>query len=192
MSDTTPLRSNMQIEGARFRSGVSEALLQGIEQNINFTNYFQTIEKDFKVNGNVGLLILPFTVDGMDVIEFTSQIIDVWMYVMVPGASGSTEFDCQVSPSPGSSFVSIFTTKPRISYNAGVSEVWVGVVNPALIGPDYSPPTYTPPPNTVRPVLDASVVNSIAAWSALKVIVTAKQAGSKNCGLLIRYRRTNS
>ena len=190
MSDQAPTKLNMQIEGERFRSGVSESLIQGLGGNVNFQNYFQTIEKDYKLNGAYGFQALPLTVDGLDVIEFNSQIIDVWLYNLTPGSSSFVEFDCEVITTPGGAGTSIFTTKPQIAFNA-VADCWVGVVNPSLVGPLYVPPTYTPPAHTVRPVLDLSVVNSIPAWSALKVSMTSAQQGARDCGLLVRYRRIN-
>ena len=188
MSDLNPTRSIVQLQGTEFRSGVSESLMQSIGGNGNFNSYFQTIDLSFKLNGIIGGVSTPFIFDVLDPQPFNLQIIDAWMAIRTTGTSGTTTMDCLVSPAPGSGFVSIFTTKPSIAYNA-VSPCWLGVVNPGLVGPAYAPGTYTPPANTTRPVLNPSVVNSIPAWSALQVELTAVAPGSQNVSLTLITRR---
>lgn len=189
MADVLPIRQTIPIPGSQYLSAVSENLVQSVAGLNNFLAYFQHSEKQFFLNGGYSLVAAPQTgVDGLAVFEFNAQIIDVWMFNMTAGTSGTTTLDCLVATSSGGTFSSIFTTTPSISYQAG-NNVWVGAVNPTLIGNQYSPsPSYAAPANTTQPVLNATITNSIAAWSAIRVDMLAAQAGGQNCGLLVHYR----
>ena len=190
MSDFPPVRAQAQLEANRFRSGVSESLMQVYAGSTNFQNYFNYQKFDFKLFGFYNAVATPFYFDGLDIFEFNSAIIDVWAWCEYGGSSGTTTFDVQIETSPGSGWTSIFTTQPSIAYNAtGASDgCWVGVVNAGLVGPEYFPPTYTAPANTVRPVL-SSVANSITAWTGIRALLTSVQGGQpKDCGIMIRAR----
>jgi len=190
MSDLTPKRRNTQLEGCRFQSAVSENLAQTIAADNNFINYFQMMDKRFNFNGGYGSVALPITAaDGLDVFEFNSQIIDVWLFVRVAGSSGTTGIDIEVADTPAGPWTSIFTTTPKITSTAG-SYVWVGAVNPSLVGPAYNPsPSYAPPVGTTQGVLNSSITNLITAWSAIRCNLSTAQGGSPDgCGVLIRYR----
>jgi hypothetical protein len=191
MTDFPPERVESQTEAMRFRSGVSEALMQSLGASTNFQNYFAHQKFDFKLFGFYAPQATPFYFDGLDVFEFNSAIIDTWAWVDIAGSSGTTTFDVEIEATPGAGWTSIFTTKPAISYNAAGSgnQVWVGVVNSTLIGPSFTYPAYTAPTNTVRPVLNTSVVNSISAFTAMRAKLTTLQGGTpKNCGIMVRVR----
>lgn len=189
MADITPARVTIPLPGSQFLSAVSENLIQSLGGMNNFLAYFAHQTKQFFLNGQYSLVTVPQTgSDGLVVFEFNAQIIDVWAFNMTAGTSGSTTLDCLVATTPGGSFTSIFTTQPSISYLAG-NNTWVGAVNPSLIGSSYSPsPAYSAPVNTTPPVLNSSVTNTIAAWSAMRVDLIAAQAGGQNCGLLVHFR----
>jgi len=194
MADVDPVRQDVPLPGTQFLSAVSEFLAQSIAGSVNFINYFQHSEKQFFLNGfyNVSQSFPQSAVDGMAVFEFNAQIIDVWMFNVIAGLSGTTELDILIADSSGGSFTSIFTTTPKISYQAG-NYAWVGAVNPSLIGPNYSPsPSYSPPSNTTQPVLNASITNAIPAWSAIRCDLIQAQGGGtsgpQNCGILVHYR----
>lgn len=191
MADVDPVRQNIPLPGTQFLGAVSEFIAQSMAGSVNFQNYFAHECKAFFMNGlyNVGQTLPQTGVDGLQIFEFNAQIIDVWAFNLVAGSSGSTTFDIKVATSSGGSFSSIFTTKPSISYLAG-NNAYVGAVNPSLIGPEYSPsPSYSAPSNTTQAVLDSSVTNAIAAWSAIRCDFTAVQGGSpENCGVLVHYR----
>jgi hypothetical protein len=191
MADVNPTRQNIPLPGTQFLAAVSEYIAQSMAGSVNFQNYFAHEEKQFFLNGqyNVGQTLPQLGVDGLAVFEFDAQIIDVWLFNLVAGSSGSTEIDIKVANTSGGSFSSIFTTKPAISYLAG-NDAWVGSVDPSLIGPEYSPsPPYSPPSNTTQGVLDGSITNLIPAWSAIRCDLTAVQGGvPENCGILVHYR----
>ena len=194
MSDVPPVRQNIQIQAVQFTSAVSENLAQGLAQEQNFINYFQMMDKRFNFNGPYNSVSLPIiAADGMDPFEFNSQIIDVWLFCRVGGSSGYTEIDIEVAATPAGPWTSIFTTRPRIYFNAAAlvagSYVWVGNPNPTIVGPAYTPTPYVPPANTVQPVLNAAVTSLISAWSAIRCNLTSAQGGSVDgCGALVRYR----
>lgn len=190
MADIFPVRNNIPLQGAQTLSAVSENLIQALGGENNFINYFQIMDKRFNFNGNYGSAALPITAaDGLDVFEFNSQIVDVWLFVRVPGASGTTEIDIEVAATPAGPWTSIFNVLPSISFNAG-SYVWVGSVNPSLIGPQYNPsPSYSVPANTVAGVLNSSITNAIPAWSAIRCnLITGQSSTADGCGVLVRYR----
>lgn len=188
MADVTPLRQNIPLPGSQALGAVSENLIQSLAGTMNFINYFQHGKKEFPLNGPYSGAALPQTgVDGLQVFEFKSQILDVWMYNLVAGTSGTTELDVLVASAPGGTFSSIFTTTPKISWQAG-NNVWVGVPNASLVGQQYTPPAYSAPANTTPPVLNAAVTNSIAAWSAIRADLKQAQAGGQNCGIIIHFR----
>lgn len=190
MSDLVPRRRNTQVEGSRFLSAVSENLFQSVAADNNFINYFQMMDKRFNFNGNYATVALPIVAaDGLDVFEFDSQIIDVWLFIRVAGSSGTTEIDLEVADTPAGPWTSIFTTTPKINYVAG-DYVWVGSVNPSLVGSEYNPsPAYVAPANTTAGVLDSAVTDLRPAWSAMRCNLTTAQGGAPDgCGFLLRYR----
>lgn len=193
MSDVSPLLQNIQSLSVQFNSGVSEFLLQSLSGSQNFLNYFTYSEKRFTLFGPYSIVADPQTaVDGLQVFEFDCQIIDVWMFNMTAGASGTTELDVKMATTSGGTFNSIFTTTPKIAFNAG-NNCWVGSPNPSLIGPQYSPsPSYSAPAHTTQPVLNASITNVIPRWSAIRLDKISSQVGGQDCGLVIQYRNINT
>jgi hypothetical protein len=179
MVDLAPDRKNIQIEESRFRTAVSESLIQKVGSSVNFINYYQHSEKQFFLNGNYNYISAPvLRFDGMTFFQYDAEVIDVWMFVQVQSAmtSGTTELDLKYATTPGGSFTSIFTTTPKIQYNAG-NDIWIHVGS-----------TVT---NTTAPVL--SVTNFDAEW-ALRLDVLQVPTGTPGdtsgvgTGLLVHYR----
>lgn len=193
MADVNPVRSNIALPGTQFLAAVSEFIAQSMSGSVNFQNYFAHEQKAFFLNGgyNVGQSTPQVGVDGFAVFEFQAQIIDVWLFNLIAGTSGSTSIDVQIATgNPIGSFASIFTTLPAISYLAG-NNVWVGSPSPSLIGPAYNPTAYTPPSNTTQGVLNASNTTTIPAYSGIYCNLQSVQGGSpQNCGIIIHYRPT--
>jgi hypothetical protein len=191
MADITPVRQNIPLPGSQFLAAVSEYFAQSAGGSVNFQNYFAHEIKEFFLNGpyNVGQSLPQVGVDGLAVFEFNAQIVDVWLFNLVAGSSGNTSIDLKLATSPGGSFSSIFTTPPVINFAAG-NNVWVGSVNPSLVGSLYSPsPPYSPPANTTQGVLNSGLTNLVPAWSALRCDLLSVQGGSpQNCGILVHYR----
>jgi len=193
MADIVPVLNNPQVESVEFNAAVSENMLQTIAGAQTFLNYFSYFQKRFDINGLYSLApsFPQYGVDGISVFEFNAQIIDVWLFNQIAGSSGSTTVDIQVMASPGGSWTSIFTTQPSISWQAG-NDVWVGSVNPSLIGSLYNPlPAYSPPINTTAAVLDSTITNAIPAWAAMRCVLNGAQVGGQNAGVIVHFRNTN-
>ena len=132
MSDLPEQRVFIQTESARFRSAVSESLLQTVGKMANFLGKRNHQEKQFFINGPYGIATVPATaLDGLTFFQFDAEIIDVWAFNLVPGSSGTTEIDIKIAD-PGGSFTSIFSTTPKFT-SASASNSWVdalGIVPP--------------------------------------------------------------
>jgi hypothetical protein len=173
MADLTPSRKNLQVEETRFRSAVSESIVQKAGSSINFINERQHSEKQFFINGNYSAISLPFiAIDGYTFFQFDAEIIDVWMFIQFAGSGGTTELDIKRATTPGGSFSSIFSTTPKISSLAG-DGIWIHV------GSSF--------PNTTAPVLALSQVN---AGDALRCDLIQAQSGAtvNGCGIVVHYR----
>lgn len=182
MTDITPSRTNIQLEGAEFRAAVSEFLIQSLGAGINFINERQHSEKQFFLNGRYNALITPYAaVDGLTFFQFDAEIIDVWAFTIINGAGGTTSFDIKIASTPGGSFTSIFSTNPSIDASAG-SYIWIHVGSTV--------------PNTVAPVFASPNVNGnvdVSAGQAIRFDLLSAQtgvtgAGPRGCGIVVHYR----
>lgn len=172
----TPSRNDIFIEGAQFRSAISEDLVQRVGSSINFINAYQHSEKQFFLNGPYSAVAVPqIGSDGLVVFEFDAYIIDAWMFNMTAGSSGTTEIDLKIATTSGGAFTSIFSTTPKIAYTAG-NNSWVG----APTGGGYSPPF-----GTTSPVFST---RNISAYTAMRVDLIQAQTDGQNCGIIVHYR----
>lgn len=175
MTDIVSLRRQIQVEGARFRSAVSEALVQELGGSINFINSKQHSEKQFFANGSYNNIAAPQTaVDGAVFFEFNATIINVWAFSQVQGSGGTTELDIKRVVTPGGARTSIFSTTPKFASTAAANQ-WVDALG-----------KQTPGTGVTAPVLSTTDVNE---GDALEFDFITKMTGSpQNCGLLIHYR----
>ena len=175
MSDLSPERKQIQVEETRFRYAVSESMIQRIGKAINFINLRQHNTKQFFINGPYRISNPPVTgVDGLIGVEFDIEIIDVFMFNLVAGSSGTTELDIKYATTPSGTFTSIFSTTPKIQHTAG-NNVWV-----------FGNSSFTAPIGTTKPVL--STTNLDKFW-VLRCDMLQKQDGDpENCGISIYYR----
>jgi len=132
-----------------------------------------TYTHGFYLNGEYTMGAVPsLGVDGFTVFPFAAKIVNVFMFAEVAGTAGTTELDVLVKPFGSGAFTSIFTTTPKIAYNAAAN-TWIGVGD-----------TVT---NATAPVLSSSPFN-VAAKTAMRCDLLAKQTGSPlNCGLIVVY-----
>lgn len=172
MTEITPARVMIEIEQTRFRSAVSEALMQSVGASINFINTYEKFDKAWFINGKYNALTIPFdAIDGITFVPDNAVITNAFMFVHTAGSGGSTTLDIKYATAPGGSWTTIFTTKPSISSAAG-SFAW------CYTGSAFS--------NTTAPVL--SVTNLTAGWG-LRCDITAAQTGSvAGCGLVLFLR----
>lgn len=175
MSDLSPVRKNVQVEESRFRSAVSEAVVQKVGSAINFINDFQKFDKQFFLNGAYYTLPTPFLgVDGLTYIPNNARITDVFMFARKAGSGGSTTLDLKFTATPGGTFTSIFSTQPRISYAAGDFSF-------CYTGSSFS--------NTTAPVLST---NLLAAGSVVRMDLMGSQTGAPaGCGIVLFMQPSN-
>lgn len=175
MTDIVSLRRQIQLEGAQFRSAVSEALAQEIGGAINFINTKQHSEKQFFANGRYARVAAPQTaVDGSIFFEFNATIINVWAFNQVPGSGGTTELDVKRITTPGGSRTSIFSTTPKFT-SASAANSWVDALG-----------KQAPGTGVTAPVLSLTDVNE---GDSLEFDFITKMTGSpENCGLVVHYR----
>jgi hypothetical protein len=188
MSLVTPQKVLIYNAGAQYRAAVSEDLIQRISGLQNFIGLYQHSEKQFFLNGPYSFTATPQTgADGLTIFEFDATIIDVWMFNLVAGTSGTTELDIKMATTPGGAFTSIFSTTPKITSAAGANR-WVG--NPSIwtSGLPVVDSTYTPPSGCTKPVLTGGGQTlNVNKYSALRLDLISAQVGGENCGLLVHY-----
>jgi hypothetical protein len=184
----TPSRTLVYTPGAQFRSAVSEELIQRISGLQNFISLYQHSEKQFFLNGPYDIKTPPQTaLDGLTIFEFDATIIDVWMFNLVAGSSGTTELDIKMATTSGGTFTSIFSTTPKITSAAG-NNAWVGNPSVWTTGSPVQDGTYTVPTGCTRPVLTGGGQTlDVNKRSALRVDILQAQTGGQNCGLLVHY-----
>ena len=71
-----------------------------------------------RVNGNSGLLTLPYTGFLKTTISFDLTITNIYLYIDQAGGSGTTEVDILFKRGAGA-WTSVLTTKPSVAYTAG-------------------------------------------------------------------------
>ena len=189
MAIVTPQKVLIQQPGAQYRAAVSEDLIQRLAGLQNFIGLFQHSEKQFFVNGPYSIMATypQNAVDGLVVFEFNATIIDVWMFNITAGTSGTTELDLKLASSSGGAFSSIFSTTPKIASSAG-NNAWVG--NPSIwtSGVPVVDGTYSAPTGCTKPQLvGGGQTYNVNARSAMKLDLISAQAGGENCGLIVHY-----
>lgn len=177
MTDLPDELNLIQVEGTRFRSAVSEDLLQTMGKTSNFLANRIYEEKQFFLNGKYNITGGSVTsVDGMVFFQFNATIMNVFAFSTVGGTSGVTELDIKRATTSGGAFTSIFTTTPKFSASAAAS-VWVdanGIVPPGA--------------GITAPVLDPAQL-SVNAGDALRVdLITAMAGDPENCGLIVIFK----
>lgn len=177
MSDIPSARNFLQIESARFRSAVSENLLQTMGGLANFLGKKTYQEKQYFINGPYSISPAPdFYVDGVCIFEFDSEIIDIWVFQSVPGTGGITEIDLKMATTSGGAFTSIFSTTPKLDSTSG-SGVWMdsaGIVPPGT--------------GMQQPIL---ATTSIPAGAAIRIDLLQKMTGvpaTSQLSVLLQHR----
>jgi len=179
MADLSEQRLNIQVEETKFRAAVSEAVAQRLGKAINFINKRQYQAKTFQVNGVYGAAATPLNgIDGAWGMFNNSEIVGICMYNLTAGASGSTEFDLKKLTSSGDSPVSLFSTKPALSYTSGDGAyLFYDFLNSTAL----ENPTGATQPVLVSPNLDAG--------DLIRCDLTSAQAlSAANCGIILYYR----
>lgn len=158
-------------------SSVSEATWRKIGGMINFLGHRTHQEKNFRVNGNYGLL--PPTsypvnaIDGLHFFEFDAEIFNIWTYNFKKGVSGITELDLKVKPKGSGSFTSILSTTAKIGPTAP-DETWFEIGDTGT--------------GIAAPVLDGGVPYNVNRGDAIRMDLLQAMAEGEHCGMVIHFR----
>lgn len=171
----------IQVEETLLRTPVSEALLGRVGAGINFINERQYDTRKIALDGPYWVANVPL--NGLEALEpfpFNVEIFDIAMYNLVAGSGGTTELDVQVTAASGGTFQSIFSTTPKIAASAGNNSYFLKSLG---AGAGQTQPVFE------NSLLDADGRLLVAAGSALRVDLVAKQTGTpENCGIIIYFR----
>lgn len=172
MPTITPLRRNIVTEEVQFRSAVSESTWNKIGGSLNFVNERQYQEKVYNLNGPYSIgSTYPFNgIDGLTIVQFDMTIINVYIFNITNGTSGTTELDLKRIQNPAGAAVTIFSTTPKFT-SAAAANTWIGVGE-----------TVT---GMTAPVLSTT---DIDAGDALRFDMISAVTGAFNTGLIVIYR----
>ena len=178
MSDLPSIKLYTQTESTLTREPVSENLIQTTAGSTNFLLDTSIYIAEWKLNGPITLFNGQTYVDGIFTFpdSYNWEIFDVAMYGSVMGTGGTTTFNVLKASYGSSSFVSIFSTQPQITFSAAAG---VSVHEGDTVA------------GTVAPVLSVKPY-AIVAKDKLRLDVTSMQTGSpRTFGLRVYYRARN-
>lgn len=163
----------VQQEAIQTREPNSESLFDTIGRAVNFLLGRMRFRHAFKMNGPIKIFEGQLGVDGIFDFEDDVTIVDVMIYNQQPGTSGTNQIDLKMGSS-GGAFTSIFTQLPAIAFNAA-----------AFV---YANTTSAPQTGVTVPILDPAKVD-IDAGECLRMDPISLQAGARNAGIVIRYKK---
>jgi len=162
-----------------YKRAVSEGLLTKVAAQNNFLNDFQTDIKEFKLNGVYRVATGIAFFDGAASFFFNTEIVGVFFYNGISGASGITEFDIQWKNTSGVTQGSIFSTTPKIDSTS--ADETIGFRN-LTTSTDISPTGVT------LPVFSKT---SFLEGESVFMKLNASMASAQNCGITIFYKPIN-
>lgn len=183
-----PLRKLIFIPGARFRSAVSEELIQRLAALNNFNALYQVDTREYFLNGSYNIVATPQTaVDGLYIFEQDYEIVNVSYFHNVAGSGGTTELDVKISTGVGNPFNSIFTTTPKFT-SAAVANTFALAYDRTtpVTGEVWTPSA--PVTGVTHGVLTATPI-AVTKGSAMRVDVLQAMTGDpRNTGITIFVR----
>lgn len=177
MGTITPERQDIFEEEVSYRAAISEATNFKLGASINFINRFQTDSKVWEVNGPYSSALNTTGVDGVYDCQQNMEIYGIFMYNLIPGTSGNTEFNIRKHTASNQAGSTIFATRPRLSYLSGI--------NSGLSKRFYDNVILQNPSGSIQPIL---VSTSLNAGDFLTCDLTASQFGGQNAGIRIHLR----
>lgn len=178
-----PELDDFYMEECQYGAGNSEALFFKLAAMANFIKQNHFVRLPFGAQGPYST-ILSFPVDGhgmSEPIPYDAEIVNVWVESGVVGSSGNTEVDIKKKVVGGSSWDTIFTTKPKFTSSSP---------NEAFI--DSAGKIVSAPAGTTRPVLDADAA-LLNAGDRLRFDLLSAMPGAKDLNLKIdiRWRKSS-
>lgn len=161
-------------EEVKYRAAVSESTWYKIGGTLNFLLNKNHQEKSFYLNGAYSGWTTPRTfADGLSVFAYDAEIFAITMYNLNAGSSGTTEIDLKLKPQLSGAFTSIFTTTPKITYQAG--QAWVSTGDTI----NYC----------TAPVLTSGASPlQVNKGDGICIDLISSQVGASNCGLIVHFR----
>jgi len=167
------LRKFIFSEDVKDGAAVSQGTWNKIGGMLNFLGHRVHQEKQFFLNGPYSGWLSPHDfADGLAVFEFDAEIFNVWVFNIVPGATGVTELDIKIKPKSGGAFTSIFSTTPKILPTAAAN-TWFEIGDTAT--------GITAPVLTSAPLL-------VNRGDAIKLDIITAMDTAQTAGILIHYR----
>jgi hypothetical protein len=118
--DVIAQRSIVQSESVAYASAVSEATANELAQNSNHQAKNQLVYVDFKFNNDLGAFETNLDyADGSFNCLRDFDIVGVYLNSGIIGTSGTLEIDIMRLAGPNSVPSSIFSTTPKLTYQAG-------------------------------------------------------------------------
>lgn len=140
MANVPDLKQYIQIESVETREPIGEFLEQGMAGSINFCLSRDIKEHQWKANGGYRFFIGKQGTDTVWTAPFDCQIMDVIIGHKSGGTGGTTQIDILRSTDNGSTWGTIFTTKPAITSSAaafawcGIGQTVTGFTAPVTVG----------------------------------------------------------
>lgn len=161
-------------EEVKYRAAVSESTWYKIGGTMNFLLNRNHQEKAFYLNGSYSGWAVPrYFADGLSVFAYDAEIFNVIMYNLETGTAGTTEIDLKLKPKGSGAFTSVFTTTPKIGYQAGTTWVEIGdTIN-------YC---------TAAVLTSGSSPLQVNKGDGIAIDLISSQTDAKNCGLIVQFR----
>lgn len=177
----TGVRQDFYNEDVGSGNSVSSFLASKIASAVQFINDKQIMRLNFGAQGPYSTIVsIPVYEHGMaEVIEFDSEIVNVWVRNKKTGSSGTTEVDIKKQSIGSSTWTSIFSFTPQFTSSS---------VDGARV--DSAGKVVTAPGGVSRPVLDAT--NSILnAGDLLRFDLLQAMVGAEDISLIIHLKPRN-
>jgi len=163
MADILPIRSSLREEDVAYRRSVSEAILNKVGAQSNFTNTYQQDSYSWKLNGNYSIATNVNFYDGVTSLFYNTEIVGVSWWQQ-SGTSGTTTLDIEWYNTSGTNQGSIFSTRPNItsgSNRIGFKNLVTGtLVSPSGVNnPSFSKTTFNEG-ESLAFVLDGAMVEA--------------------------------
>lgn len=174
-----PVRRQALLGDIETNRPVSEGVLRDFAAESNFINLYQTDIKEFKLNGSYSVATGITFFDGLASFFYNSEIVGLFFYNGVSGASGITEFDLIWKNTSGVDQGSIFSVTPKIS-SAAANEA-VGFSN-------LTTGTTVSPTGVTLPTFSKTTFNE---GESVYLKLNDSMVAAQNCGLTIFYKPIN-
>lgn len=175
----TPSREILRVGEVSYKRPITEAVFTRIAAQNNFINYYQNDCKEWKLNGSYSVATGITFFDGVTSFFYNSEIVGLFFYNGIQGASGTTQFDVIWKNASGVDQGSIFSVKPAIASTAAANTI--GFKN-LVTGTTVTPTGVTNATLSKTTFLEGE---------SLYLVLDSAMVSAWNCGLTIYFRPVN-